>query len=261
MSTLKIAKYQLRDVFRNRWVVFYTLFFLLVTDALFRFGGRGDQVVASLTNVVLIVIPLVAIVLGTIYLYNSREYVELLLTQPVRRSSLFTGLFAGLTLPLSVGFVVGVGGPFLYHGVGEAGLASVGMLLLTGVALTLVFVALSFFIALVTEDRIRGLGIALVTWMFLAVLYDGLILMAIHTFAAYPLQQPVIVLSLLNPVDLGRVLLLLNFDVSAMMGVTGAVFQSFFGSTTGQVVSATALMTWLAGPFLLGRRAFLRKNF
>jgi Cu-processing system permease protein len=68
-------------------------------------------------------------------------------------------------------------------------------------------------------------------------------------------------MSLLNPVDLGRILLLLNLDVSAMMGFTGAVFQRFFGSGTGQAVTLAAMSAWLAIPFLLGQRAFLRKNF
>jgi Cu-processing system permease protein len=62
-------------------------------------------------------------------------------------------------------------------------------------------------------------------------------------------------------VDLGRILLLLNLDVSAMMGFTGAVFQQFFGSGVGQGVTLVALFLWLAVPFLVGQRAFVRKNF
>jgi hypothetical protein len=107
MSTLKIAKYQLQDVVRSRWILFYGLFFLVATDALFRFGGTGERVVLSLMNVVLVMIPLVSVVLGAMYLYSAREYIELLLAQPIRRGSLFPGLFAGLALPLCGAFVAG----------------------------------------------------------------------------------------------------------------------------------------------------------
>jgi Cu-processing system permease protein len=261
MTTLKILRYQLQDVLRGRWVLFYALFFAAITDAFFRFGGDGPRVILSLMNVVLLVVPLMAVVLGAMFLYSSRETIELLLSQPIRRSSLFAGLFGGLALPLSGAFVAGVSLPFLYHGaVGAAG-AALPVLLGTGVLLTVVFVALAFVLALATEDRIRGLGLALAAWMFLAVIYNGLMLLVIQVFQAYPLQQVVIGMSLLNPIDLGRILLLLNLDAAALMGFTGAVFQKFFGSAAGQAVSVAALLTWLAIPFLAGRRAFLRKNF
>jgi Cu-processing system permease protein len=262
MNTLKIAKYQLQDVLRSKWIVFYGLFFMAVTDALFRFGGSGDRVIMSMMNVVLIVIPLIAVVLGAMYLYNSREYVELLLAQPIRRISLFWGLFLGLTLPLLAAFGLGVGLPFAYHGAltgDDSG--PLGLMLLAGVLLTVIFVAISFAIALATEDRIKGLGLSLALWMFFSVIYNGLVLFVIQTFSDYPLQQPVIAMTMLNPIDLARILLLLNLDVSAMMGFTGAVFERFFGSGVGQATAFGAMLVWLAVPFLLGQRAFAHKNF
>ena len=262
MNTLKITKYQLKDAARSKWGGLYALFFLAATDALFRFGGTGERVVLSLMNVVLLVIPLTSIVLGAMFLYGSREYIELLLSQPIERRTLFHGLFAGLALPLASAFAVGVAIPFLYHGA-FSGAATTPLLLLlgTGVLLTVIFVALAFIIALATDDRIKGLGIALAVWLFLATAYDGIVLAIIHLFGEYPLQKPVIVLSLLNPVDLGRILLLLQLEASALMGFTGAVFRRFFGSGLGAVITTAALFAWLAIPFALGRRAFARKNF
>jgi Cu-processing system permease protein len=70
-----------------------------------------------------------------------------------------------------------------------------------------------------------------------------------------------IALMLLNPVDLARVLLLMQLDVAALMGYTGAVFQRFFGSDIGTAVVMTALATWVAAPVLLGLRAFNRRDF
>jgi len=262
MNTLKIARYQLQDVVRSRWIIFYGLFFLVLTDALFRFGGSGERVLLSLMNVVLIAVPLISIVLGAMYVYASREFTELLLSQPVRRRSLFYGLFLGLVIPLSGAFVLGTGLPFVYHsGFAAAGVGSVMLLVGTGVLLTLVFASLAFLVALRAEDRIKGLGICLALWLFFTVIFDGLVLLGIHLFAAYPIEQPAIALSLLNPVDVGRILLLLNFEISALMGFTGAVFQNFFGSLTGQLITVAALLTWMVVPFAFGLRAFARKNF
>jgi len=260
MNTLKILRYQTRDVLRNRWIPGYALFFMLITDALFRFGGDGERVILSLMNLVLLLVPLSAVMLGVMYLYSSREYIELLLTQPIRRSELFVGLFGGLALPLSAAFVVGVTVPFLLHGAALMG-AALPILLGTGVLLTVIFVALAFALALATEDRTRGMGLALLAWMAFAVLYNGLVLLVVQLFADYPLERVVIALSVLNPIDLGRILLLLNLDAAALMGFTGAVFERFFGGSTGKLVTLAALSLWLAAPLLIGHRAFLRKNF
>jgi Cu-processing system permease protein len=260
MNTVKILRYQARDVMRSRWVPAYAVFFLLMTDALFRFGGDGERVILSLMNVVLILVPLTAVMLGVMYLYSSREYIELLLTQPIRRSELFLGLFGGLALPLSAAFAVGVGLPFLWHGAISMG-AALPILIGTGVLLTVAFVALAFALALATEDRVKGMGLALLAWMFFAVLYNGVVLLVVQLFGDYPLEKVVIGLSVLNPIDLGRILLLLNLDAAALMGFTGAVFQRFFGGATGQLISLGALSLWLFVPLALGHRTFVRKNF
>lgn len=258
----KVVKYELSDVIRSKWILAYAFFFLLATDALFRFGGSSAKVLLSLMNVVLILIPLVSVVFGTMYLYNAREFTELLLSQPVNRKTLFGGLYAGLVVPLSASFVAGVGLPFLWHHV-EAGAhyQTLAVLLLTGVLLTSVFIALAFLVAVRYEEKVKGLGVALLLWLLFTVLYDGFVLLVAHAFSAYPLEGPIIALTLFNPVDLGRVLLLLHFDIAALMGYTGAVFERFFGSVLGLVTALGALGLWGLLPFLLGLRQFRRKDF
>lgn len=261
-TTAKIFLYELNDVVRSRWMVGYGVFFLLVTDLLFRFGSGSAQVMLSLMNVVLILIPLVCVAFGTMHLYSAREFTELMLTQPVRRGALFSGLYLGLSIPLSAAFVVGTGIPFLLHGVEAAShFRTLAIMLVAGVFLTLIFTALAFLMAIRYDDRVRGLGLAILLWLFCSVVYDGIILGVIHAFADYPLERPVIALTLLNPVDLARVLLLLNFDISALMGYTGAVFEQFFGSAAGRLISLGALALWLSVPLATGKRLFERKDF
>jgi Cu-processing system permease protein len=257
--TAKVVAYELRGALRSRWLLGYTAFFLVATDALLRFGGDGAKALLSLVNVVLLIIPLVTVVFGTMYIYDAREFTELLLAQPVSRRQLFSGLYLGLTLPLSAGFAVGVGAPFLLHG----GVARGTLLTLvgTGVALTCTFTAVSFLIAVRSEDRVRGLGAAIALWLGFAVLYDGLVLLLASLFADWPLERGLLGLMLANPVDLARVALLLRLDVSALMGYTGAVFRHFFGSVGGAVLAAAALSGWIAAPLFLAMRAFERKDF
>ncbi len=262
MTAMTVLRYELQDLRRSRWVMGYTLCLLLLTEALLRFGGGGPRAVLSLMNVVLGVVPLVGIVFGTLYLYGSRSFIQLLLAQPVGRGELFAGLYAGLALPLAAGFLLGVGLPFLWDGGGEGSLAGpLTMLLGAGLLLTLVFTALAMLVSLLVNDRAKGLGLAILLWLVATALYDALIVLVATTLSDYPLELPLIGLTILNPIDLARVAMLLRLDTAALMGYTGAVFERFFGSPLGVGLSAGALILWWAGPLVAARRRFCRKDF
>jgi Cu-processing system permease protein len=260
MIAAKVLRYELQDLRRSRWVFGYALLLLALTDALLRFGGGGPRALVSLLNVVLVLVPLVSVVFGTMYLYAARDFIELLLAQPVRRLELYAGLYAGLALPLAAAFVAGVGVPFVWAQ-GDAPLGPLAMLLAAGVLLTLAFTAIAFLVSLVFEDRTRGFGVALLLWLAATALYDAGLVFVAMTWSDYPLELPLLGLTLLNPVDLGRVLLLLQFDNAALLGYTGAVFERFFGSALGIVVSASALLAWCGIPLWLAGRRFVRKDF
>ena len=256
---LKIVRSQLHDLLRGKWFIIYTALFFLLTDGLFRFGGDASQVAMSLMNVVLLVIPLVSVVFGTMFFYNSREFVELLLSQPVNRFSLFLGLYLGLSIPLSSVFLLGVGIPFVYHAAAETG--AYGTILVVGTLLTWIFTGLAFFIAVHMDQRVKGVGLTIVLWFFFSILYDGIILFILFALSDYPLEKLTLFLSLFNPIDLGRIMILLQFDVAALMGYTGAIFSKFYGTLWGSVISGLILVLWGFIPVSLGYRTFSRKDF
>ena len=263
MSTiLKVVRYELQNVVRNKWVIAYGLFFLVTTELLLRLGGSTPRALLSLLNIVVLLIPLITIVFGTIYWQSSREFTELLLAQPVQRGALFHGLFAGLVIPLSAAFVAGVAIPLLLHrGVTAEATPLLVLMLVAGVALTAVFGALATLIAGVVEDRLRALGMALGIWAIMTLAWDGVILWATMAFADRPLEQPLLVMTFLNPVDLARVLLVLRLDASAMMGYTGAVFQRFLGGWIGTISAVAGLALWALVPGLFALRVFKTKDF
>jgi len=258
--TLRVLSSQLRNVARSRWVIGYLLLLLAGTTLLLRFGGTGERALLSLLNVVLLLLPLVSVMFGVLYVHNAREFVELLLAQPVARGSLYSGLYAGVVLPLAGAFLVGTGVPLLLQGGDRGYLVHCGLLLAAGVLLTTGFTAMAVAVAVRFDDRARALGLALLIWLVCALLYDGLVLLVASALADYPLETPLLLMVFLNPVDLARVLLLMSFDVSALMGYTGAVYQKFFGAG-GMVLAFAALLVATAVPYLFGRRWFLRKDF
>lgn len=256
-----VFRYQIRDVVRGRAVFGYALFFLVVTAGLTRFSGGVERALPSVANLVLLIVPLVSVVVGTILLYEGRSFTELVLSHPVRRSSLFVGLWTGTTLPLVLAFLVGVGAPLLVLGVPETHLGPLALVLLAGALLTGVFTALAFLVSVSVGSAARGLGLALILWLLLTVVYDGVVLLGATVFQNQPLERPMLAAMLLNPVDLARTLVLMALDASALMGYTGAVFQDFFGRTSGAVASVASLVAWIGVPYALALRRFRRMDF
>jgi Cu-processing system permease protein len=257
-----IVESQVRDALRSRWLLLHTALYLLLSEGLLLAGGATEKALLSQINVVLLLVPLVSLVFGTIHLYSARDYILLLLTQPVRRRALFAGLYAGLAGPLALTFALGVSLPFVWHArITTEHVVPLLALLGLGMLLTLVFVAIAMLVAVRTRDRVRGIGKALVIWLLAAVAFDGIILLAVVTFAAWPIERPLLFLMMANPIDLARVSLLMLFDAGALMGYTGAVFSRFFGSGPGLVIASSALLGWAVIPLLAARRAFVRQDF
>lgn len=260
--SVKVTKHVLLDVLRSRWVVLYALFFLLLTWGLLFFGGVESKALLSLLNVELLLVPLVSLLFGTLYLYNATDFIELLLTQPIARGTLFKGLYAGIMLPLALGGAGGIGLPFLLMGTVNAEEAQILFyLMVVGVFLTAIFVALAFVVALHFGDKAQGMGMAMLLWLAFTLLYDAGVLYFIHVYSDYPIEKAVIGLMALNPVDLARVFLLMQFDIAALMGYTGAVFQRFFGSFLGTILLVLALSLWLVLPLWRGYVLFNRRDF
>ena len=133
-------------------------------------------------------------------------------------------------------------------------------MIFTGSALTLVFSSLAFLASVKSRDKARGIGLARLIWFYFALIYDGLILLILFTFNDYPLEKLTVILSSLNPIDLGRIFIMLKMDVSALMGYTGALYKEFFGSSAGMLYTTGIMLLWIAIPLILAARSFKRKD-
>lgn len=246
---LKILKYSFYDLIRSRWSYIYFLFYLLLGFVLLFLNNDVSKAVITLMNIIIVLVPLIGTIFGVMYFYNSKEFTELLLAQPVKRSSIFFGQYLGVAGSLTMSLVLGLGIPFVLYGLFRSdAIFDFSLLLVTGAFLTLIFTALSFNIALSNENKIKGFGYAVLLWLFLAVIYDGLFLMSLIVFEEYPLDTFSLAATMFNPIDLSRILILLKLDISALLGYTGAVFKQFFGTNIGFLVSILMLVFWTVLP-------------
>lgn len=259
---LKILKYSFYDLMRSRWSYVYLAFYLLLGVVLLFLNNDLSKAVITLMNVIIVLVPLIGTIFGVMYYYNSKEFTELLLAQPLKRSSIFLGQYLGVALSLSMSLILGLGIPFVFYGLFKSSVIwDFSLLLITGTFLTFIFTALAFNIALSNENKIKGFGYAILLWLFLAIIYDGIFLMSLVLFEDYPLDKLSLVGTMLNPIDLSRTLILLKLDISALLGYTGAIFKNFFGTNFGLIVSLITLAIWIILPVLRIVYKSKRKDF
>lgn len=252
----KIIKYVLYDIVQNRFVMGYTLLLLAISMSFFSFESDPNKGLLSLLNIILMVVPLVSIIFSTIHFYNSYEFIELMSAQPLSRKAIFLSEYLGVAASLSLAFLVGVGIPTLVFGGDQSSL----ILIISGLLLTLSFVSLAFLASVITRDKAKGIGLALVLWFYFSLVYDGLVLGILFSFNDYPLEKAMLILTALNPTDLARIMVLMKMDISALMGFTGAVFQDFFSTNYGLLVALFVLLLWVVVPVSIATRIFQKKD-
>lgn len=252
----KLLKYVILDIVQNKIVLVYTLLLLIISLSVFNLENNTAKGLLSLLNIILIIVPLICIIFSTIYIYNSSEFIELLVSQPLKRRTIWLSLFSGLSLSLCLAFFIGAGIPILLYNADATGFMMIAM----GLFLTVVFVSIAMLAAGLTRDKAKGIGLSILLWLYFSLIFDALVLFFLFQFQDYPLEKIMIAFSFLNPIDLGRIQILLQMDISALMGYTGAVFREFFGNSAGIILSFSGLIIWIIFPLMISWKKFKRKD-
>ena len=252
----KILKYVIVDIVQNKIVLIYTFLLLIISLSVFNLENNSAKGLLSLLNIILIVVPLICIIFSTIYIYNSSEFIELLVSQPLKRRTIWLSIFSGLSTSLSLAFFIGAGIPILLYHADATGFMMIAM----GLFLTVVFVSIAMLAAGITRDKAKGIGLSILLWLYFSLIFDALVLFFLFQFQDYPLEKIMVLLSFLNPIDLSRIQILLQMDISALMGYTGAIFREFFGNSNGIILSLAGLLSWIIFPLIISLKKFKRKD-
>lgn len=253
---IRIARHLLADLLKNKIIIGSFALFALTGWGLFFIESQPEKALLILMQVTLLAIPLLTLVFGSIYYYNSEEFIELILSHPVKRGSVIQSFHISLSAAFSLAFLLGIGLPILVF---HPGLHAF-VLLAVGVLLVWAFIGIALFISTLIRDRVRGMGLTLIVWAFFAFLFDGLLIYLMYSFADYPIEKLILVLTFLNPVDIGRIAVIMQTEAAAMMGLSGAVFRDFFGSAFGLFASFAGLVLWVVLMYFLALRNFRRQD-
>lgn len=267
------ARYEMVLAVRSRWLqifaaVFAALALAVASAGYLLSGGHGVQDFArtavSMVQIVLLLVPLAALVFGALTLTPERGAAELLYSQPVARSVILVGRVLGVWLALTAAEFVGFGlaGLVVQSQAGLDGVGRYGVLVLTGVAITGVFLAIAALLASAnTGRRTRVLAMALVVWFVAVVLFDVVVLGAASLLRSGSASRLLVWATLANPVDAARTGALLAIEGTAAFGAASLALLRFTGGvgmTAAFVVCS--LVVWTLAPLLLAARALSRAD-
>src|SRR4029079_952297 len=95
---MKLSKYVLYDILRSKVVLAYTLFLFVISISLFRMEENNGKAMLSLLNIISMIVLLMSMVFSTIHYYNSYEFIELMLAQPLSRTRIILSEYSGVAL-------------------------------------------------------------------------------------------------------------------------------------------------------------------
>jgi Cu-processing system permease protein len=266
---MHIARQQMTMIMRSHWLAGFGLLFsslAVMVAFLGNTGGSGfdgfNRMTASLLNVNLLLIPLLSLLIGSLFLSGDKEdrRLMLLLTYPVSPWAVILGKYAGLFAAVWSVLTFGYGAALLViFFVG--GSVSVSLLLLFylySVLLAAIFLSLAMLIGIVAKTRFQALGVSLIVWAFLVLFYE-FIIMGASMFMVKQWLMPMLTASIFfNPVELIRVQSILSLDGASVFGPRLFDLTIWANGMAGKMLFAAAALLWTVLPVLYSVRRIKR---
>jgi len=266
-NVLLITGKDMRESLKNRWFVLYTVSFSVLAMLILMaasgaeiagFSGYG-RTAASLINLVLLFVPLIALVTGAISISNERENgtLQYLLSQPVTKSEVFIGKFIGVLIPVLFSISLGFG----LAGIGVAlkgGGGNIWAYLFTAFMSGLLAAALlsvGFVVSVYSGKASKAIGIAVFLWLVFIILGD---LGIMGTAAVMDLGiEQVFVLAVLNPAEVFKIASVLvlspRFEI---LGPVGVYAVRTFGREGIIFLLISVMAAWTVVPFIFAYLSF-----
>ena len=273
-----LARREFRDALSSRWFLLYSLafaglavavsFLSLAGTGSFGFAGFG-KTAAGLLNLIMLVVPLMALTAGAASIAGERERGTLLylVAQPVARSEILLGKFLGLALALCCALLFGFGLSALALAI-RTGAVGFGALLaatesntatLVGMACALACAMLSVGMLVSVLSRRAGIatGVSMFVWLVFVFVSDlGLMAGAL----LFKLRaQEVFAIAIANPLQAFKMGVVTAMNGSLdVLGPVGVYSTQNFGAALSWML-AGVIAAWTVIPLAIALVVFSRK--
>jgi ABC-type transport system involved in multi-copper enzyme maturation permease subunit len=269
---MTVAGWEYRTSVRARWVLVMAAIFGLLCLTVTLLGFRTVRELgltgigpasATLVNLGVLLPSLMGLLLGSGAVVGAREQglLAMMAAQPMRRGSIATGAFLGLTGSMWTTLGIGYGVALLVMSSVARGSDVPALVTLIGATLGVAAASVAVGVALSSfaTNRAQAVAAAVGLWIVLSLGVD--LALAALAPSVHLGPQGLLVAIALNPLEAGRILALLgtNFRGTAL-GPFGAYLVSTFGTVGSVVLLVSLLVVWTVLPLLLARWALPRRD-
>ncbi len=266
---VQIAKQQHTLILRSKWLLSFGLLFACLAIFISYFGQSGDsgymgfsRMTASLLNLTLLLIPLIALLMGGLFLAGEKEDrgLMLMLTYPVDVSSVIIGKYLGLFVSLWTVITFGYGASLvaMYLTAVDVSISLILTFYLFSLLLAAIFLAIAMVIGLLAKTRFQALGISLMVWAFLVLFYEFLIMGVTLIVQQQYVLSALSISIFLNPVELIRVGAILSLDGTSIFGPSLYELTIWAQGWQGILLFCLCSVLWIVVPLLIS--TFLMKG-
>lgn len=270
-NTATIAQRELREAVTSRWFLLYTLAFAVLGLGVSYVsaassGGSGlagfGRTTAGLINLVLLIVPLMALTsgAGTIASDRERGMLAYLMAQPVSRLEILLGKYIGLAGALFACLCMGYGAcaaVLTFKGEGTR-VASLAWLIGLSMGLALAMLSVGVLISVMARKASVAVGTAVFLWLTLVFVTD-LGLMAGSVAMRLRIEQ-LLALSLINPLQVFKMWSLHAVDANLdVLGPAGLYASEEYGNRLHLIFGA-CLAVWTIVPLAVASMVFSRRS-
>ncbi len=266
-----ICRRELRDALSSRWFLLYSLVFAglglgvsYVSAASVAGSGLGGfgRTTAGMINLVLLIVPLMALTAGAGSIASDRErgMLSYLLAQPVSRWEVLLGKYLALALTMLASVCIGFGACAAVLAWQDAATEPVKLVLMTSLTMLLAMAMLGvgMLVSVLARRTSVAIGTAIFLWLML-VLGTDLGLMAGATALDLPIET-LFGLSLASPLQVFKMWSLQAVDASLdVLGPCGLYAQETLGESLRWVFLAS-LAAWVVVPLAAASVLFSRRS-
>lgn len=269
--TALLARREFRDALSSRWFILYAFAFAALSVAVsflslagtgsFGFAGFG-KTAAGLLNLIMLVVPLMALTAGAGTIAGERERGTLLylVAQPVSRAEIFLGKFIGLALALWCALLFGFGLSAIALAIrtGAVGIGAFATLVGVTCALACSMLAVGMLVSALSRRSGVATGVSLFAWLVLVFVSD-LGLMASSLIFRLRVQE-VFALAIVNPLQAFKMSVVIAMNGSLdVLGPVGVYSTQAFGHALPWML-AGVLAAWTVLPLMLATVVFSRRS-
>ena len=275
--SLSIAKKEIMDNIRNKWIILVSVMFALLTLVVSYFGSLTSQgwqdlglTISGMASLVTFLVPIIALMLAyaTIIGEIERGSMNSLLSLSTTRYEIIIGKYLGLAGVLCFTIIVGFGvaGLIIAANVSNVNYADYGIFIGATMLLGLVFLSVALFFSTLFNKRSTAMGGAIFLWflfnIILPIVFVGLLMTTIDVTQFIQGDTITIpdwynVVNLFNPISVYSALLTTAIGpVSSMNASSQIPVPSWYSS--GLLIGV--LLTWIIIFFVLAVWRFQRKD-